>query len=510
MPSNLTREIISLTSTAAVSTESTEVGGIFVKGFASVQTMDRRGDIVPPEEFNLAKYRTSPTVLVNHEPWIDKRGNATSVGKTQEVFAATLVETGDEEFYGIQNDSGELVNRFPKSAAPDLSPGDRGLFAVIHVTDPDIVEKVQNGELSAFSWRGLTSAEFGGDPARPHRILRDIDLFEISLVNIPANSDATFVIGKADGAKEIKGPFYVLAVELSKDVFPSLEDARSYLSGRALDEKDIKENEKTFCSFQCHEDGCEDLIRVGLENGVSVIAAPRVEKGIDSWAATEVHNFGLDLKSISIPEVPRMSKITIEAEDLHVSTSSETKGAVTATKNKSDIDLSKVDSGSSPALPLRKDTIKSEDGTEFSFEDLVAKTTDSVVEKISPALNTLTEAVKALSETSKAIETPATPAEPVEASVEEKSETAEAKPTQAIDEDTLDNITKSILMLAQTVETIGNKVESLDAVGDMVSDLRKAIPGQDDRRESIAKSVQNDPNACFSNHPIFSGAFLGR
>jgi uncharacterized coiled-coil protein SlyX len=71
----------------------------------------------------------------------------------------------------------------------DFPKGAKGLFAVAEVQEPEVVIQVKDGRLNSFSWQGALKR-------LPSGAIKSIDLWEISLVNMPANQDAVLRVGK--------------------------------------------------------------------------------------------------------------------------------------------------------------------------------------------------------------------------------------------------------------------------------------------------------------------------
>lgn len=178
-------------------------GTIFVKGFASTTAVDVRGDIADPAGFTWDPW---PQLLVDH--WGSPVGNPLSINQ------ATLKDIGSPDDWGVVDvKTGEQINTYPKAKVPTLKSGDVGLFVTAEVTQPEVIEKVKTGELGSFSWRGLARVLKGAVDSTV-RFLTDIELFEISLVQNPANPQAAFVISKSLG--DLNAVF--------DDLFPAYEE----------------------------------------------------------------------------------------------------------------------------------------------------------------------------------------------------------------------------------------------------------------------------------------------
>lgn len=511
----------------------------FVKGFASVATEDRARDYVSPEEFNVDQFLAASTILVNHDYWVNSHGNRVSVGKAVEMYPATLVEVEDPELWGIQNTNGEVVNYYPRKSVPNLTAGDRGLFTVVKVTDPDVIQKVRDGELAAFSWKGLSTARIEKSNGRARRILTNIDIFELSLVNMPVNPNATLVVGKAvDGS--IQDPLYVYAVELSKSTFGSADDAKSYLSQHKLSGL-LKEDDNSFCAIQESNVDCTKLVRVKMIPGVHIIAGPEAEAPQVFQTEKVEKDFLTGFKDVLSKDIP-MSKVTIEAADITVSTSKAKadqdgsclteKGVVSPSKEKGEVDNSNLDQGmSSSNMELRRDNFEG-----FTPESIITSTVEKSVEavmsQIGPVLESLTKTIEGL-QVQKSVEAPEAPAEEAQAQ-EEAPEAAEESagevtaedtseateevvstvedandPVQQPQDDFTSALAESITMIAQELDNLNSKVDSLDQIRDVVKNLRKSVPNQAPREETLVKKGL-DPNGVFDSHPVLGGHFFGR
>lgn len=282
------RELLSITAPvyAVVEASTTDAEEVTVKGFASVESLDRSKDLVPPEEFDIDQFMAAPTLLVNHDFWIDRMGNRVAAGRPDQVYVAKLVKQDDPEVWGVQEvKSREVRTTIPKARVPNLKAGARGLFVVATVTEYDVVKMVQRGELAAFSWRGLVNVDYRVNAqGETERVFKGIDLWEISLVNIPDNPDATFVIGKtATGVPSavdgFGNPFAVQLVVLEGTRFDNRAAAVECLKAHKLRHDAIREEGGNFYALQQSPDQflVEKLVAVRLQNGVYVVAGPRAE-----------------------------------------------------------------------------------------------------------------------------------------------------------------------------------------------------------------------------------------
>lgn len=170
--------------------------GVMIKGFMSVKEPDRDGDLIDPSAFDLDAFRRNPQVMVNHSLWIDRQGNRTGVGTVKSIHNVKIrrgSERGLISIYDVETKS--VIDEVPRDQYSDLRVGTRGVYVFIHVTDPDVVTKVREGELTAFSWRGksVPAYEFDEERQQSFKGYSYIDLWEVSCEL--ARQSAFFVFG---------------------------------------------------------------------------------------------------------------------------------------------------------------------------------------------------------------------------------------------------------------------------------------------------------------------------
>ena len=198
MPISLFQETSLLSSIGTSTPSLTPASTVYVRGLFTNDLIDRDREFVSPEQFKLKMFQNTATLLRNHEFIVDNLGNKLPAGKVHKTIPVII---GDEnpnnpsEWLLKNLDTNEIVAEWPKDKSPDLLRGDKGVYIVAEVTHKEVVKQVINGELGAFSWTGFTEKL-----QRPNGIneLTNVDLIEISLVNIPANPNATFVITDED------------------------------------------------------------------------------------------------------------------------------------------------------------------------------------------------------------------------------------------------------------------------------------------------------------------------
>lgn len=128
-------------------------GECVIEGYANTSTKDRVGDVVLPEAFekSLETYQKNPVILLNHD-WNDVIGRSTH----QEIT-------------------------------------DKGLFIKARISDtrPDVKTLINEGCYSTFSI-GYNEIDADYDESTKTKYIKALELLEISVVSVPANTEAMF------------------------------------------------------------------------------------------------------------------------------------------------------------------------------------------------------------------------------------------------------------------------------------------------------------------------------
>ncbi len=149
-------------------------GDCVIEGYANTSTKDRVGDIVQPEAFtkSLPTYLKNPVLLANHD-WNDPCGVVQSAEIT-----------------------------------------DKGLFVKARISDTreDIKTLVREGCLRTFSI-GYNELDADYNEDTKTKVVKELELLEISIVTVPANAEAVFQLAakpaeaeKADEGKKSMTP----------------------------------------------------------------------------------------------------------------------------------------------------------------------------------------------------------------------------------------------------------------------------------------------------------------
>lgn len=167
---------------------------VVVKGFASMAGVDRDGDNIDPLLFDIESYMKNPTVYWNHKPWRTQKGNEVSIGSTEKMYAVSVKQNPDNaslfDLFDLTDNS--LVETIDGEQYL-VKDGDKGLWVHVRVSEPEVVKMVYDNRANAFSWKGALRK------THDTRELK-IDMYEVSLVTVPAQNRSLFAIAKAIGA----------------------------------------------------------------------------------------------------------------------------------------------------------------------------------------------------------------------------------------------------------------------------------------------------------------------
>lgn len=139
----------------------TKEGVITIRGFANTISKDRAGDVIPASAWKtsdaLGNYMKNPIILFGHD------------------------------------------HRRPIGKCVDLNPTEMGLEITAEIfesSDPAIFALIKNGVLKTFSV-GFRCLDAEWDEATNIFIIKDLELYEVSVVSVPCNQDSTFSLAKS-------------------------------------------------------------------------------------------------------------------------------------------------------------------------------------------------------------------------------------------------------------------------------------------------------------------------
>jgi len=484
------RELVHIAAPLVMKQSETE-DGFFVKGFASVETIDRSDDFVPADEFNIPSFMAKAVLLFNHRFWVDKMGNPVAIGKVKDMIVAKLAKNAEnpELFNVVDVKTKEMIDTFPKVKAPDLGPGTRGLWVVAEITVDEVTDMVRGDELTAFSWRGLAKTGFRvTESGETQRILKDIDLFEISLVHVPDNGQAIFTVAKGGKLleKQTLGPMTVQTLRLDKSRFETEGMVVEYLRNHDLRTDCVREDQSAFFATQKDLSGFDsgELVSVKLCDGVQVVAGPllKIEKKEPGFflLVSELDESTLkQLKFWAQKETPTMSDDTLKSDDQKVEN----------TEKK----MEEVE---------KNDEQKSEQQVtlEKLGDAIATRTAEKVAEGLKDVFSSLTDNLKALGDIMKAS---------TEAKADDTSKDEDVEETDGIADTDKKNESESsedFAKMTNALQTLADGIiktsERQDELDGKLAAISKSVAGDITRDEQVETSKdvgKDDPNSIFDS-----------
>lgn len=218
---------------------------------ATDETLDRMGDVLKIEDWDLTNYKKNPVLLVNHDYKVEN-----IVGAAMNLRKQNKQLLFDPVFHGITEKSREVR---------------------------DMVE----GE-----WLNTVSVGFMMHPAEKEGQRPGMELFEISFVPVPANPSAERIkqvleksVNKAEEIEQVKEwaekqrtTTEVQTVICAKEVFKTEQDAKTWVTSHDFRADKVDETDDSFRFRQFEPSACQtDTFRtIDITDGVkAVVCKPK-------------------------------------------------------------------------------------------------------------------------------------------------------------------------------------------------------------------------------------------
>jgi hypothetical protein len=327
-----------------------------VSGFATLDNIDKQDDIVTTEASLQAFKNFRGNLREMHQP--------SAVGKIVSFKEDKYFDPNSKKFY-----SGVYVSAYVSKGAQDAW------------------EKVLDGTYSGFSIGGNIKSwddAYNADMDKAIRIIKDYDLYELSLVDSPANQFASIIsVEKVNGHNVISGASVDAIIE---NVFydsengivlvSDLETAESPVSGKSMENIGFVEKSDSEKA---------NMIKFLVDSA----------KGISTIKITKEVNKMTEATEAVLDAVVENVEITPEAQPAEVETPAVVEAAATDTVvEKSD------DGGAVPSAPVVEEESVA---PAVEAELAVAKSDESVADAIAEIKNSLTNAFGDLATTIKSL-----------------------------------------------------------------------------------------------------------
>jgi archaellum component FlaC len=327
-----------------------------VSGFATLDNIDKQDDIVTTEASLQAFKNFRGNLREMHQP--------SAVGKIVSFKEDKYFDPNSKKFY-----SGVYVSAYVSKGAQDAW------------------EKVLDGTYSGFSIGGNIKSwddAYNADMDKAIRIIKDYDLYELSLVDSPANQFASIIsVEKVNGHNVISGASVDAVIE---NVFYDSENGIVLVSDSETAESPVSgKNMENIGFVEKSDDEKANMIKFLVDSA----------KGISTIKITKEVNKMTEATEAVLDTVVENVEITPEAQPAEVETPAVVEAAATDTVvEKSD------DGGAVPSAPVVEEESVA---PAVEAELAVAKSDESVVDAIAEIKNSLTNAFGDLATTIKSL-----------------------------------------------------------------------------------------------------------
>jgi len=327
-----------------------------VSGFATLDNIDKQDDIVTTEASLQAFKNFRGNLREMHQP--------SAVGKIVSFKEDKYFDPNSKKFY-----SGVYVSAYVSKGAQDAW------------------EKVLDGTYSGFSIGGNIKSwddAYNADMDKAIRIIKDYDLYELSLVDSPANQFASIIsVEKVNGQNVISGASVDAVIE---NVFYDSENGIVLVSDSETAESPLSgKNMENIGFVEKSDDEKANMIKFLVDSA----------KGISTIKITKEVNKMTEATEAVLDAVVENVEITPEAQPAEVETPAVVEASATDTVvEKSD------DGGAVPSAPV----VEEESVVPAVEAELaVAKSDESIVDAVAEIKNSLTNAFGDLAATIKSL-----------------------------------------------------------------------------------------------------------
>ena len=326
-----------------------------VSGFASLDNIDKQDDIVTAEASVQAFKNFKGNLREMHQP--------SAVGKMISFKEDRYFDPNSKKFY-----NGVYVSAYVSKGAQDAW------------------EKVLDGTYTGFSIGGNIKTwddAFNEEMDKTIRVIKEYDLYELSLVDSPANQFASIVsIEKQNGHNVIGG---LISKVDTENIFYDQESGMVILSDAETVSHPVTEKQMKNIGFvEKNDNEKAEMIKflVDSAKGISTIkitkeVSPMNETTEAAVAAVEEIQVAPEAQPAEVLETPAVADIAPAVEELAVA---------------------KSDDGSADSS-----VEKTEEGEVVATETVVAKSDEAIVEAVAEIKNSLTNAFGDLATTIKSL-----------------------------------------------------------------------------------------------------------
>ena len=418
-----------------------------VSGFASLDNIDKQGDIVTAEASMKAFSKFRGNIREMHQPL--------AVGKMVNFKEDRYFDPESKKFY-----SGVFVSAYVSKGAQDTW------------------EKVLDGTLTGFSIGGrMNKWDDGYDEKSDStiRIIKDYDLVELSLVDSPANQFANIMhVEKVDGVEVVKGQDVAL-----ENVFYDEESGLVMVSDQETVTSPVTGNEMKNIGFVEKEDNEKmDIVKFLVDSA----------KGMNTSKITEEVNPMAKKQKVEETEVTKSEEIVPVAEETPVAETEKADVVVETTEKTDVVETTEVADTEKAAKHPDKETAAEDaaEGPDAEMEEekkAKKKSDEVVVDAIAEIKETITSAFSDLSNTLKSLQAE-----------------VEVLKSNSIDRETVkssfDAVARDIAATNERFSEFGKRVDAVEAD----TAFRKS--------GDLGEIVQDRPEETLVEKSLWGGRFL--
>jgi hypothetical protein len=327
-----------------------------VSGFATLDNIDKQDDIVTTEASLLAFKNFRGNLREMHQP--------SAVGKIVSFKEDKYFDPNSKKFY-----SGVYVSAYVSKGAQDAW------------------EKVLDGTYSGFSIGGNIKSwddAYNAEMDKAIRVIKDYDLYELSLVDSPANQFASIIsVEKVNGQNVISGASVDAVIE---NVFYDSENGIVLVSDSETAESPVSGKNMENIGFVEKSDNEKANMIKFLVDSAKGISTIKITKEVSQMTETT---------ETAVDAVVENVEITPEAQPAEVET------PAVADETPADTVVEKSDDGGAvPSAPVvEEESVVPEVEAELA----VAKSDESIVDAVAEIKNSLTNAFGDLAATIKSL-----------------------------------------------------------------------------------------------------------
>jgi hypothetical protein len=327
-----------------------------VSGFATLDNIDKQDDIVTTEASLQAFKNFRGNLREMHQP--------SAVGKIVSFKEDKYFDPNSKKFY-----SGVYVSAYVSKGAQDAW------------------EKVLDGTYSGFSIGGNIKSwddAYNADLDKAIRVIKDYDLYELSLVDSPANQFASIIsVEKVNGQNVISGASVDAVIE---NVFYDSENGIVLVSDSETAESPVSGKDMENIGFvEKNDNEKANMIKFLVDSA----------KGISTIKITKEVSQMTEATEVAVDAAVENVEITPEAQPAEVETPAVVEDApAEVAVEKSD------DGGAVPSAPVVEEESVA---PEVEAEPAVAKSDEAIVDAVAEIKNSLTNAFGDLAATIKSL-----------------------------------------------------------------------------------------------------------